>query len=112
MTTETVPVTQADRDSAAKLSHEFAMAVLSDKVGMAAEVRAQAFSRHRVEATLELEAQLAEARRIIKGWADWHRFVENDPTDDLPYLNGKAWDDAEVLGEKARAFLSRTGGEA
>lgn len=53
----------------------------------------------------ELRTQLEEAKRIIKGWADWHQLVEDDPKDDLPYLNGKAWDDAEALADNAQAFL-------
>lgn len=62
---------------------------------------------HRLAATRELEAEVERARRIIKGWADWHRMVEDDPKDDLPYLNGKAWDDAEVLACMCLTFLAR-----
>lgn len=54
-----------------------------------------------------LEAEVERARRIIKGWADWHRMVEDDPKDDLPYLNGKAWDDAEALADNSKTFLRR-----
>lgn len=49
-------------------------------------------------------AELAKARRIINGWANWHRRVAGD-SDDLPYLNGKAWDDAEALANNSETFL-------
>lgn len=52
-----------------------------------------------------LKTQLAKAMHVVKGWAEWHQLVENDPADDLPYLNGKAWDDAEALADNAQTFL-------
>lgn len=51
-------------------------------------------------------AELVKARRIINGWANWHRRVAGD-SDDLPYLNGKAWDDAEALADNSETFLRR-----
>lgn len=52
-----------------------------------------------------LKEQLAKATRIVKGWAQWHQKVENDQEDDLPYLNGDAWDDADELADSAQDFL-------
>lgn len=101
MTNENAQVEQVDKDLANSL-------LAAGRTGLdVVEAAYQDVANFRLAATRELEAEAERARRIIKGWADWHRLVEDDPKDDLPYLNGKAWDDAEALADMCLAFLSR-----
>lgn len=109
-----VDVTQADREAAA----DYVAANFSDQGGMAARVRSgaephtfpmlvQAFAAHRLAAEARAE-KLVEA---LEGWADWHRKACIDSDDDLTYINGDGWADADKLAEQSRAALSEYAGE-
>lgn len=42
-------------------------------------------------------------RRVLKSWTEWYRLATAD--DDNDYLNGAAWDDAEVLADNTLTLL-------
>lgn len=51
------------------------------------------------------DPEIANLRRVLKGWSDWYRFATRD--DENEYLNGKGWDDAEALAEMTNSALTR-----
>lgn len=68
-----------------------------------------------------LDEQNANARLIaaspdllaaLEGWAEWYRKVSVDHDDDMTYLNGAGWGDADKLAEQTRAAIAKSRGES